>query len=560
MKRLFSIIRFLFFVSAINAEIVWFDSLHIETKFETLVASNKKIQPLWSYSNQWGLYTQFKQTEALAYAKATYQICQSKYFNAEVGLALVGKTEFDKSMIHEAYIAGKAYIFDYTIGMQAYSPLAKYDELTSGNFLMSSNARPTPRVGIGLFDYWSIPYTRDWLQIKGALYIGKLFNEYDADDIIKRQYTKDVVFHEKFAYGRLGGWYVKPYFGLVHSVMMGGTLPDGTKLDIDLWASFIGKGSEKFRDTQFRGEATNAAGAHQGLWDLGFDFDFDKIDGTIYCKRPFADGTGKKYFDTRSKDFFLGVIINFKKLKYLKIIGLELTKTNWQGGEGNPDPIGFDDYGNKLLLYPGDLPEDNSQELIDWFYKHFNADKIEKWHTETGNYPYIDKEEAYNFFSHYWNNDWYFGGRSNCLSNGMYNQGWNVNGYSMSGAYFHSQEKVEAYANNNYSWQHLTAFPNYRVIGITYTQKGNFTDNIDYTLKFGYTKNQGNLIEKYQGGAYSWKLANNYFFDKSKKECYSMISFNYKNRNFKYSSSLAYDSGDLYNSFGIKLGITYFIK
>ncbi len=263
-----TIIAFTAALSA-TAQSHWCDSIAATAQLSVSVSSNDKLNPLWLYSNQWGLYTQYEQAEVVAYAKADVRLANFRHFNMHLGVGGVGTTEWDRSMLHEAYLAGKAYIFDYTIGMQAHSPMAQWDDLTSGNFLMSSNARPYPRIGIGLFDYWSLPYTRDWLQIKGGVYVGKLFNEYDADDVYKCTYTRDVVISEKFAYGRIGGWIAKPYFGLVHSVMMGGKLPDGTEIPTDFWASFRGLGSEKF-EGQFIGEATNAAGAHQGLWDSRF--------------------------------------------------------------------------------------------------------------------------------------------------------------------------------------------------------------------------------------------------------------------------------------------------
>jgi len=545
----------LFFVAIAviaNAASNWCDTLNVRAEISIGGASNSELQPLWSYSQEWGLYTQYKQGEMLAHVKADYRIANFKYFTMHAGLGIVGKTEVKRSMIHEAYVSGKALIFDYMAGMQANSPVAKYDRMTSGNFLMSTNARPTPRVGVGLFDYWSLPFTHDWIQIKGGMYIGRLMDE-DYDKEYTQKYTKDVVFHEKFAYGRIGGSHAKPYLGLIHSVMMGGTLADGTKMPVDFWNTFLAKGSQQFEGS-LRGEATNAAGGHQGLWDAGIDIDFDKVNATVYCKRPFTDATGKKFFDERSGDYYFGTIIALPKAKHIKSFSFEWMKTNKQGGEGTPDPIGYDKYGNEYLFYPGDYPE--GEDVIEkWMYDHFDKEELDAWAKVNGAFDSVGKMQW--FVQKKWNNGRFFGGRSNCLSNFYYPQGWTVEGLSMSSAYFHTQKTADIYGKG-YTWQHLIAFPNYRINAITIAAEGNINDKLSYFIKIGVTKNHGNLIEKYEGGAYSWRPAENYYYETSKKEYYTTLSANYKlDDSITLKAVYAGDFGDLYKSVGLRLSAIY---
>ncbi|MCQ2228869.1 MAG: hypothetical protein MJZ13_03915 [Bacteroidales bacterium] len=552
LKQLFFILLLAISAAPVNAASNWCDTLNVSAELSISGATNSKLHPLWSYSQEWGKYTQYKQGEALVHLKADYRIANFRYFTMHAGLGVVGKSELKRSMIHEAYLAGKLFIFDYTAGMQAFSPLAQYDRMTSGNFLMSSNARPTPRIGVGLFDYWSVPYTHDWIQLKGGMYIGRLFNE-DYDKEYTKTHTKDVLFHEKFAYLRLGGWYAKPYLGLTHSVMMGGTLADGTKLPIDFWSSFVAKGSQQFTG-KTRGEATNAAGGHQGLWDAGLDIDFDAINATVYCKRPFTDATGKKYFDERSGDFYLGTVITLPKSRFIKSFSIEWMKTSKQGGEGTPDPIGLDKYGKEILLYPGDYPE-GAEAITKWMYEHFDKDELDEWAAKNG--PYEDIGKIQWFLEHKWNHGLFFGGRSNCLSNSYYPQGWTVEGHTMSSAYFHTQQTVDIYGSE-YAWQHLVAVPNYRINAITMAINGNCSDKISYFLKIGVTKNHGNLIEKYDRGAYSWTLAENYYFKTSKKEYYTTLSVDYKfNSGLSLKATYAGDFGDLYKSTGLRLSAIY---
>lgn len=529
----------------------WGNALNVDASVSVAGSTNDRLQPLWSYSNQWGVYTQYEQGEALAHIRARYSICESENVNISAGLGLIGKTEFDESKIHEAYLCGKFWMADFTIGMQAYSPVAKVDDLTAGNYLMSTNARPTPKIGVGIFDWWSLPYTKDWLQIKGGLYFGRLLNE-DLENA-----TKDVILHEKFVYGRLNGWYLKPYAGLIHSVMMGGVLSNGTKMPLDVWASFWAKGSDKFTGG-LRGESTNAAGGHQGLWDAGVDFEFENFMGSVYCKRPFTDAQGKKYFDRRNKDFYLGANVTFKNFKYIKRASIEWMKTDFQSGNGNPDPVGYDKNGDLLLIYPGDLPE--GEALKSWFDQHFEKSEIDDWIARTGREPYKDSKHAYDFFKYLWGHGYEYGGRANLISNGLYPQGWSAGGLSFSSAYFHSQKTVDIYGGDS-PWQKLVAFPNTRINAITIAAEGDISQKLSYLLKFGVTKNHGSMIEKYLGGTNSWEIDENYFFKESKFEYYSMIKADYQlTDNLSFNTLLSADWGDLYSAVGLRFGIKYTIS
>jgi hypothetical protein len=486
----------------------------------------------------------------LARAKAEFRVANFKHFTLNAGLGGVGTTEWKRSMLHEAYLAGKAFMFDYTIGMQAHSPLAQYDYLTSGNFIMSSNARPYPRVGVGIFDYWSIPYTRDWLQVKVGVYVGRLFNEYDADDEYKCQYTRDVTISEKFAVARIGGWIVKPYLGLEHSVMMGGIKPDGTKIPIDFVASFFGKGSSSNEFSgQFEGEKTNAAGAHQGQWNTGIDIDLDNYAIQLSYKRPFSDAIGRTYFSNRSRDLYLGAIVSFKRQSALRNISVEVMRTDYQCGNGIPDPYGYDKNGNLIVVFPPYIRDEA------WYYEHFEAEQIDAWNERYSTKLWEDSSSSYDFFSTWCNHGLYFGGRVLYATNAYYMQGWSANGLCMQSALFHSQKTVELYGKD-YTWQRLCAYPNTRVVAVTIAADGTVANKIDYIAKFTFSNNSGSRNERYAGGSYSWTLADNYYFYKAKFEVYTLLSAKYKTENnYTLGASIAADLGALYNSVGFRFSV-----
>ena len=537
-----------------KAESHWADSLSVEAEAAVSAASNASLNPLYLYSQRWGVYTQYERREALVHARADLRLANFRHFSAHAGLGIVGKSEVRRSMIHEAYVSGRVFIFDYTLGMQASTPVARYDRYTSGNYLMSTNARPLPRFGVGIFDYWSIPLTRSWLQIRGGIYVGRLFND-DYDDRYTASFTHDVLTHEKFAYARVGGWHVKPYVGIIHSALMGGTLPSGEEIPVDFWSTFMAKGSDKFTG-YMRGEATNAAGAHQGLWDWGFDVDFDALEANVYCKRPFADGSGTNFFSSRNKDFFAGAVVSFRRTSHLRRLSVEYMTTDYQCGDGNPDPVGYDKNGTYLLLYPGDLPQ-TSDGLKEWFYAHFEASDIDEWTARNGMAPYRSEGTAYAFFREKWNHGFTYSGRDSYLSNGLYMQGWSSFGLSTGNALYHTQQTVDTYSDG-YAWQHLVTFPNVRVKALTLAADVDVNDRCSVFAKVSVTRNHGNMIEKYQGGINSWTLAENYYFTRHKNEVYTCLEASYVLvGGLSLNGTLCADWGDLYSSLGGRLSMTY---
>ena len=528
------------------------ERLKVELSSSASVSSNSELNPLWSYSNLWGIYSQYEQAELVVHGKARYDLLDKEVVDLQVGLGVVGSTNFDHSMIHEAYLKGRFYMIDLTVGMEAFSPLAKYDDLTSGNYLMSSNARPTPRIGLGIFDWWSIPYARDWLQIKGGCYLGMLFDEDNP------KYTKDVILHEKFAYGRLGGWYVKPYLGLVHSVMMGGTSPTGEDIPIDFWASFLGKRSEKFRDiSSMRGEATNAAGGHQGLWDMGLDVDFVENKMHFYYQRMFKDNGGTKPFGTLNKDHIMGIHVSFNDSKWLSAISLEWMRTSDQLGDGTPDPIGYDKNGNLIAVYPGDVPLDDNG-FWKWINSHFTQADIEAWENETG---WILNQWCYlKFLREHWDNGPH-GGRKNYLNNGLYYQGWSAGGLSIGTPLFHSYTTQVKYMNGEGKTPNYAFFTNNRVDAITVGLSGGDGNRLSYRLKYTFSKNHGSLCEKYEGGAFGLHRFEDYFYTTSKKEHYIVINADYKlSESLSINAMLSADWGELYNAVALRIGAKYNIR
>ena len=60
-----------------------------------------------------------------------------------------------------------------TAGMKNQHSVIVSDELSSGDLVQSTNARPIPMVSVGFIDFQNIPFTKGWVQIEGRIGYGK---------------------------------------------------------------------------------------------------------------------------------------------------------------------------------------------------------------------------------------------------------------------------------------------------------------------------------------------------------------------------------------------------
>lgn len=535
-----------------NAELR--DSLDVTAIVEGSAAT-RNIRPLWSYSNAWGRYTQYDKGAILAYARASYGLSLGRRnkINLRTVVSAQGSTDGDRSMIHEAYFAAHCWFMDFTVGLDAFTPIATNNGMTTGSYIMSDNARPYPRIGAGIFDYWTIPYLFDLLQIKGGVYFGLM------DDEGNSEYTSDFYIHEKFAYIRSAKWFIKPYIGLIHSAMFGGTLPDGTEIPVDFWATFFARsGSTKKFGTSMRGESTNTAGGHQGLWDVGLDIETKTINMSFFYQRPFADVKGLTLGKWYKKDITLGVLFRFNNCKIVQAVYLEYFNTREQDGPGMPDIVFVDKNGTRTYVLPGDVTEDN---LYEWIEEHLDEDVLSAWEAEHGEITSVGDlsellREVYNYG--------YEGGRVNYLCNGYYYQGWTRGGLSMGTPLFHTIETVQRYAGEG-STQPLkrsSIFANVRVRAYTLTVEGEAENLFNYRIRLTYSRNYGSYLHQFDGSqystTYSWDEVENYYFKNPKNEFYTALWLDHNiSKNLKINALLAYDFGQLYKSFAFRVGLTY---
>ena len=203
------------------------DSLSFHTDLYFLTAHNS-FQPHWQVSNRYGIFDRSKQTEFVGLVGLAYQHKFGKKFTLETEAELNVKSAISTSYIQQLYFNLNYGSLQLKIGKEAYT-LGQYSEdLSSGSLFVSNNAQPVPRIGIGFYNYTSVPFFGKYLEFKGAMNFGIL-----DDNRTEFDGTDQPYYHEKFFYIRSKSLPVNMHAGLNHSALFGGVRANGNKMETE---------------------------------------------------------------------------------------------------------------------------------------------------------------------------------------------------------------------------------------------------------------------------------------------------------------------------------------
>ena len=261
-----------------------------------------------------------------------------------------------------------------TIGSKQQPMELKNQELSSGAQTLGINARPIPSIRLSLPEYWTVPYTRGWLGLKGHVAYGiqtddRWQKDFIGDEEFKR--TEHAKIHTKAGYLRIGkeGKPVSVELGLEMACQYGGTTytinpyPDipGTAEYIGIknqdglkgiYHAFIPGGGETGE-----GIYDNTSGNHLGSYLLRLNMDYEKWYLGLYADHFFEDhsqmffldydgyGQGDEFNERKDnrwliydlKDIMLGVELQLKEQSWLNTIVVEYLYTKYQSGPINHD-------------------------------------------------------------------------------------------------------------------------------------------------------------------------------------------------------------------------------
>lgn len=301
-------------------------------------------------------------------------------------LTLTGKVDAIASVhadhkvyLQQCYANLKYKKFFIEAGSREKTQLLRDDLLSIGSFAKGINAKPVPQVRIGTDGFWTVPYTKGWLEISLECGFGKYLDTGYRENMfyqhrdVNPTYTTGAYYHQKHFYFRSNpNWVVYVTAGLEHVAQFG-----GTQYSIDADGNIVAKTKphnlKAFWDILLKKEDKNyfnhdamedwVYGNHLGIITYQLSWNIDKRHLLeAYLDVPFEDGSGMR--KGNGWDGLWGLRYKSKKAGRQLVRGavLEYFQSTNQSG-----PLHWD---------PGDYPEPVRSQITsmvtgnDNYYNH----------------------------------------------------------------------------------------------------------------------------------------------------------------------------------------------
>lgn len=133
----------------------------------------------------------------------------SKHFTLTGGIDIIAAVHADhKAYLQQLYASLKYDKFFFEIGSRESDAVLRNKHLSTGAFTKGTNAKPIPQVRIGTTKFWTVPYTKEWLQIHFEGGYGKLIDSHYREEIfnnhrdVNQKYSTGAWYHQKHLYFR----------------------------------------------------------------------------------------------------------------------------------------------------------------------------------------------------------------------------------------------------------------------------------------------------------------------------------------------------------------------
>ncbi len=337
-----------------------FDSLQYRLELQTTLSDGDNT-PLWLSANRHGL-SSLRTHNGYLRAALSRDLERDSLRRWGVGYAVdvVAPVGFTSHfVVQQAFVEGRWLKGVLTLGSKEWPMQLKNQELSSGSQTFGINARPIPQLRLALEDYWSIPFTKKWVAIKGHIAYGMQTDTRWQKDFTERQskYVEHPLYHSKAGYLRIGPKNITLELGLEMACQFGGvshSFMTGEEEIIHNASNMKGfltaftSGGFDATDSHWK----NNAGNHLGSWVGRLNMDYKKWNLGLYFDRYFEDhsamlfmdydgyGSGEdwdkrkrsRFFLYDVKDMMLGAELTLKQLPWLNHIVVEYLHTMYQSG------------------------------------------------------------------------------------------------------------------------------------------------------------------------------------------------------------------------------------
>lgn len=278
--------------------------------------------PFWMQANKFGLVP--SKNYALWDVELKKEFDSTKKLDWTFGV-MGAASVADKAevQLRDYYVGVRYEKLRFYVGAKANQVI--YDGLssTNGNFIWSSNARPYPKISLEI-PYTDVPFTKGWLQFKGAISEGIMFDN---------RYVDRPHVHNKNLYVKAGKGRWAFEIGLEHYAQWGGTSPIKGKLPVGFGVYkdvFFAKDNSKY-DQLGSAVDYNRVGNHLGMYDVRLHYRMDKLKFSLYRQIIFEDASGRNFMN---KDALMGVFVKrTKENAWFQSFLLEYYYTKKQSGD-----------------------------------------------------------------------------------------------------------------------------------------------------------------------------------------------------------------------------------
>ncbi len=275
------------------------------------------------------------------------QINQDWSFNLGLDIAASSPHSYSTVWIQQAYGELNWKTLRLNIGAKEDYTSLLDENLSSGDFDLSNNARPMPEIKGSLSDFILVPYTKGNMYIKGDFSVGKYMDGNWQEDTAfpnNQSYTKGVLAHHKSIYFRFGNINksnkLQFTFGMDHQVQWGGTLYQYSKSTGEYIIQEQPHGFDDFLRVMIAKEGSSGSSGADSAYVAGsqvgsylFKFDYKLKDSDIlslYLHHFFDDGSGMVFENYR--DMLLGIQYKSSQKKLLSNVVFEYIYTKNQTG------------------------------------------------------------------------------------------------------------------------------------------------------------------------------------------------------------------------------------
>ena len=403
-----SLAFFLFGINALaeDAQMITPNATSYKAEVFGSVASGDKT-PFWMVSNRYGVVP-LEGNNSYLRAGVFHDQSFGKGFHWNAGLDIITAVPRRHNLYIQQLFGEIGYkCLLLSIGSkERYRSLWDYD-LSSGDMVLSPNARPIPEINISIPTFTVVPLTKGWMQARGDFAVGRSFdkgylNHFSKDTL---PHINDMLWHHKsFAIqikDTKNNFPLSGIIGVQHWAQWGGTSTNPE----------IGKQPHSFKDflrvvcgSEGSSDATisdqiNVLGNQYGSYDFKLTYTHPKWELAVYHQHFFEDKSGMIF--KNKTDGLWGLQLDLPHFSWLRKVVVEYLITKDQSG-----PFHFIEFDHDL--HPG-----HGGGRDDYYNNEEYTSGVSYFNRTLGN-PFILSPE--------YNEDQYLGFKGNRVKN--FHFGW----------------------------------------------------------------------------------------------------------------------------------------